>query len=221
MFQFTILFFVVLDYIFQLKSCLDMANIVLIVCLIYLLSNIECKHDKKISKEEKHRIEREKTQKCRLKNYPFYVSIQSKINGVFNHHCGGSLIQEEVVLTSAFCCKVASSFLSKKFKIGDLRIVGGVDLINRSTKFNKLKTNRLGVGEQQSLVKKIIPHDDYMKTLNADICIMITKNYFNNSYFVEPAKVEQQPMYRVACRTGMTVGLGVLRSPLDPNFKKV
>ena len=107
-------------------------------------------------------------QRTSNQNHPWQVSLQRSFTG---HFCGGSLIQENIVLTAAHCVD--------DIKAREIRIKGG----STDGRLKSLKTI--------ARVKKIILHPDYEKGILAphDIALLILRRQVKLSQNIKLIKL--------------------------------
>ena len=101
-------------------------------------------------------------------DFPWMVSIQGIFNNRFEHHCGGTLITPQVVLTAAHCLSWYESVVRKG---GTLRVVIGCNYHSRISQHCHV---------QEFSIDDWINHEDYYehwKNFQHDIAIIrLSKN---------------------------------------------
>ncbi|XP_022128682.2 chymotrypsin-2-like [Pieris rapae] len=113
----------------------------------------------------------------------YQVSIRIHKRKREGHGCGGSIINEQYVLTAAHCV------FRKKLK--DMSIVVG--------------SNKLSKGGDRYMIKKLVPHENYSpRTIKNDIAIIQIEGKFKFSDKVQPIELlkEMAPVGKKCLLTG-------------------
>lgn len=68
----------------------------------------------------------------KIESYPYQISIQQEVNGVYYHGCGGSIISDNYVLTAAHCLK--------SFQPQDLKVRAGASFYKEGGSLHQVES---------------------------------------------------------------------------------
>jgi len=118
--------------------------------------------------------------------YPWQISLQVRRSGAWGHNCGGSIVDENTVVTAAHCCYGHNA--------ADMQIVAGAQFLSKDEDNSK----------QTVTLSNLIIHEDYDPNslgIN-DICLIKVESPFSFDEAVAPAtlpKQDEQPEDLVDC----------------------